>query len=312
VENQDIQSDVWAEWLLHRRHADDSEYGRVVRAAVEGYADRVLEGAQLSSGMSLADVGAGEGLVAFRAIDRIGPTLRVILTDISVPMLRYAESVAQQRNVLTQCTFLESTAESLTGIADSSVDVVVTRAVLAYVTNKKAALREFYRILKPGGRISIAEPILQDEAFYARALRRRVEDQSQPADRFLTLLHRWKAAQFPDTEEACAKSPIANYSERDFLNIVRESGFVEIHLQLHIDMVPSLITSWDVFLGHSPHPWAPSLTQILTEQFTAEERQFFEQMVRPTVESGQNVATERIVYLQAMRPGLDVAGGTVE
>jgi SAM-dependent methyltransferase len=214
--------------------------------------------------------------------------------------------------VLTQCTFLESTAESLTGIADSSVDVVVTRAVLAYVTNKKAALREFYRILKPGGRISIAEPILQDEAFYARALRRRVEDQSQPADRFLTLLHRWKAAQFPDTEEACAKSPIANYSERDFLNIVRESGFVEIHLQLHIDMVPSLITSWDVFLGHSPHPWAPSLTQILTEQFTAEERQFFEQMVRPTVESGQNVATERIVYLQAMRPGLDVAGGTVE
>jgi arsenite methyltransferase len=307
VGNSDFQSDVWSEWLLHRRHADDSEYRRAVRAAVEGYADRVLEGAQLSSGMILADVGAGEGLVAFRAIDRIGPSLRVILTDISAPMLRYAESVAQQRNVSTQCAFLECSAENLTGIADSSVDVVATRAVLAYVTNKKAALREFYRILKPGGRISINEPILQDEAFYARALRRRVEDQSQPGDRFLTLLHRWKAAQFPDTEEACAKSPIANYSERDFLNLVREAGFAEIHLQLHIDMVPSLITSWNVFLGHSPHPWAPSLTQILAEQFTAEERRFFEQMVRPTVESGQNIATERIVYLQAMRPGAGVA-----
>jgi arsenite methyltransferase len=302
VEKPDFQSDVWSEWLLHRRHADNSEYHRVVRAAVEGYADRVLEGALLSPGMTLADVGAGEGLLAFRAIDRIGPSLRVILTDISAPMLRYAEAVAQQRDVRSQCTFLEGTAENLTGIADSSVDVVATRAVLAYVTNKKAALSEFYRILKPGGRISITEPILQDEAFYARALRRRVEDRSLPADRFLTLLHRWKAAQFPDTEEACAKSPITNYSERDFLNIVRESGFATIHLQLHIDMVPSLITSWDVFLGHSPHPLAPSLTQILAQQFTAEERQFFEQIVRPTVESGKNIATERIVYLQAIRP----------
>ncbi|MHB8723679.1 MAG: methyltransferase domain-containing protein [Steroidobacteraceae bacterium] len=102
-------------------------------------------------------------------------------------------------------------------IADGSVDVVATRAVLAYVADKKAALGEFLRILKPGGRLSIAEPILQDDAFHARALRKRIEDPSQPVDRFLTLLHRWKAAQFPDTEETFAKSPIVNYSERDLL-----------------------------------------------------------------------------------------------
>jgi arsenite methyltransferase len=297
------EADVWSEWLLHRRHADDSDYGRLVQAAVEGYADRVLEGAQLRTGMTLLDVGAGEGLVAFRAIDRIGPSLHVILTDISAPMLRYAESVALQRNVRPQCTFLECTAESLNGIADAAVNVVATRAVLAYVSNKNTALDEFYRVLKPGGCISVAEPLLQDEAFYARALRRRIEDRKgQPADRFLTLLHRWKAAQFPDTEEACAKSPIANYSERDLLNIVRAAGFTEIHLQLHIDVVPSLITSWDVFLGSSPHPWAPSLSRIFAEQFTPEERQFFEQMIRPTVESGSSVTTERMVYLQAKKP----------
>jgi arsenite methyltransferase len=302
MENHDLESDVWSEWLLHHRHADDPAYSRVVQAVVEGYADRVLEGARLAAGMTLVDVGAGEGLVAFRAIDRIGPSLRVILTDLSAPMLRYAESVALRRNVRHQCTFLECTADNLKGIADASVDVVATRAVLAYVADKKAALGECFRILKPGGRLSIAEPILQDDAFYARALRRRIEDQSQPVDRFLTLLHRWKAAQFPDTEEACAKSPIANYSERDLLNVVRGAGFAEIHLQLHIDVVPSLITSWEVFLGSSPHPWAPSLRQILAEKFTADERQFFEQMVRPTVESGKNVTTDRAMYLQAQRP----------
>jgi arsenite methyltransferase len=302
TENRDLESDVWSEWLLHRRHADDSAYGRVVQAVVEGYADRVLEGGKLAAGMSVVDVGAGEGLVAFRAIDRIGPSLRVILTDLSAPMLRYAESVALKRNVRTQCTFIECPADNLKGIGDASVDVVTTRAVLAYVADKAAALGEFFRILKPGGRLSIAEPILQDDALYARALRRRVEDQSQPVDRFLTLLHRWKAAQFPDTEEACDKSPIANYSERDLLNMVRGAGFAEIHLQLHIDVMPSLSTSWDVFLGSSPHPWAPSLKQILREQFTSDESQFFEQMVRPSVESGRNVTADRAMYLQAQRP----------
>jgi arsenite methyltransferase len=302
METHDPESDVWSQWLLHGRHADDAAYGRVVQALVEGYADRVLAGAQLAAGMTVVDVGAGEGLVAFRAIDRFGPSLRVILTDLSVPMLRYAESVAMRRNVRAQCTFLECSADKLEGIGDASVDVVTTRAVLAYVSDKAAALAECFRVLKPGGRLSIAEPILQDEAFYARALRRRVNDQSRPVDRFLTLLHRWKAAQFPDTEEACANSPITNYSERDLLNMARAAGFAEIHLQLHIDLVPSIVTSWDVFLGSSPHPWAPSLNQILGERFTEDERQFFEQMVRPSVESGKNVTTDRAMYLQAQKP----------
>lgn len=302
MNRHDLAPDVWSDWLLHRRQGDDPAYAKLVRAAVERYADRVLDGAQLDAGMTLLDIGAGEGMVAFRAIERSGRSLRVILTDISAPMLRYAESEALRRDVRPQCTFLECTAENLAGIADASVDVVTTRAVLAYVADKKAALAECFRVLKPGGRLSIAEPLLQDDAFYARALRRRVEDQSLPVERFLTLLHRWKAAQFPDTEAACAQSPIANYSERDLLNLVGEAGFAEIHLQLHIDVVASLITTWDVFIGSSPHPWAPSLKQIFDERFSPEERSFFEQMVRPTVESGKNVTTERVVYVQAQRP----------
>jgi len=301
-DRSDLPPDVWSQWLLHRRHADDAAYGQVVRRVVERLVDRVLDDAKLSAGMTLADIGAGEGLLALRAIERIGPSLRVVLTDISAPMLHHAESLAIRRGVRSQCTFLECSAETLGVVAASTIDVVATRAALAYVADKSAALREFHRVLKPGGRLSIAEPILQDDAFFARALRRRVDaEPSGSHDRFLTLLHRWKAAQFPDTEELCAKSPITNYSERDLLNFVRGAGFTEIHLQLHIDVAPSLITSWQVFLDSSPHPWAPPLSVILAEQFTAEERQFFEQIVRPTVESGTNLTTERIVYLNARR-----------
>jgi arsenite methyltransferase len=303
MDSQALPSDEWSEWLLHRRHADDADYAGVVRGVVAGIARRVLDASNLSAGMTLADIGSGEGLLAFNAIERIGPSLRVIMTDISAPMLRYAEAIAVERNIRSQCTFIECSAEKLPGIADSSVDVVATRAVLAYVSDKSAALREFHRVLKPGGRISLAEPILQDEAFFARALRRRLD--SQPAgsrDRFLTLLHRWKAAQFPDTEELCNLNPLTNYSERDLLNFVRGSGFTAIHLELHIDVAPSLITSWKVFLGTSPHPLAPSLRDILAEKFTPDERQFFEQVVRPTVEAGKNFSTERMVYLSATKP----------
>ena len=177
-------TDVWSEWLLHYRQADDEDYGKAVQAAVAEYADRVIAGAQLEPGMTLVDVGSGEGLIAFRAIGRIGESLNVILTDISAPMLRYAENAARERDCVDQCTFIECPADDLSSIPTASVDVVTTRSVLAYVQDKPAALREFYRILKPGGRISIAEPILQDEALYARVLRMRVEAPSaQPPDR---------------------------------------------------------------------------------------------------------------------------------
>lgn len=297
------QSDVWSDWLLHHRHADDPEYDQVIRPIIERYAERVLDGARLASGMTLADIGTGEGLIAFRAIDRIGPSLRVLLTDISFPMLRYAETLAIQREVQHQCTFLKCAAENLKDIDDASVDVVTTRAVLAYVRDKGAALREFHRILKPGGGISIAEPILQDEAYAAVALKKLVDARlPEDQDRFMPLLHRWKAAQFPDSEEKISQSPIANYSERDLVRLVQGAGFTEIHMELHIDVVPSNITSWEVFLGISPHPLAPSLSVILTEQFTFEERQFFEQILRPTVEAGKSVSIDRVSYLTARKP----------
>jgi ubiquinone/menaquinone biosynthesis C-methylase UbiE len=298
-------SDIWSQWLLHGRYGDDPAFIEVVRADVERYADRVLDAARLAPGMTLADVGSGEGLVAFRAIERIGPALHVILTDVSAPMLRHAQMLATQRQVQGQCAFLQCPADKLDQIADGSVDVVTTRAALAYVADKSAALREFHRVLKPGGRISIAEPIFQDDAFAASALKTIVESKTDHSqDRFLPLLHRWKSAQYPDTNEKIANSPIANYSERTLFDVVRGSGFVQIHLELHIDMLPSIITSWEAFIEGSPHPWAPPLSAILKEQFTAEERKFFEQIMRPIVESPDAVNTTRVAYLSASkRPG---------
>ncbi len=296
------KTDVWSDWLLHRRHADDAVYAGVIGEVMERVADRVLDEARLTAGATLIDVGAGEGLLAFRALARVGPSLRVALTDISAPLLRHAEAAAQRLGVSSQCTFHECGGKARCfGRCFGGRRRHSRGARLRFRQERRAA-----RILSRAQARRPHFPCRTDpprRRLYARALRQRVEAQaSKPTDRFLPLLHRWKAAQFPDTEEACAKSPIANYSERDLLYLLRGCGFAEIHLQLHIDEMPSLITSWNVFLGSSPHPLAPTLERILAEQFTAQERQFFEQIVRPTVESGRSVSIERVAYLQARKP----------
>lgn len=296
-------SDVWSDWLLHIRHADDAAQERALQTRLARYADRVLDGAMLSAGMTLADIGAGDGLIGLRAIERIGPSLRVLMTDISAPLLRHTEALAAQRGVMDQCAFIQCSAESLDGLKEAEVEAVTTRAVLAYVPDKAAALREFHRILKPGGRLSIAEPIMRDDAIEACSLRKMVEGMPDRAgDNFFHLLHRWKSAQFPDTEEKMAVNPIANYGERDLVRFALEAGFTDIHMELHVDVRPAPVDSWDVLLRTSPHPLAPRLGDILAEQFTEQERFFFEQVYRPQVESGRLLAAERTAYLTALKP----------
>jgi ubiquinone/menaquinone biosynthesis C-methylase UbiE len=297
------EDDIWSEWLLHRRHADDPQWELAVQQSIERYADRVLDNARLAPGMQLLDVGTGDGLIGLRAIARIGITLRVQMTDISERMLRHAAQRAAELGVRRQCEFIHCAAHRFESIGDEMIDVVTTRAVLAYIADKEGALREFLRVLKPGGRISLCEPVFQDDAFSTRALKTLLE--SRPADAlhpFMPLLHRWKAAQFPDTAEKIRKSSIANYSERDLIRVAQAVGFEELHLELHIDLIPSPIPNWQAFLKSSPHPLAPPLSVILAEQFSAEERQIFEAVMRPQIEDVRSLSTDRVAYLTARKP----------
>ncbi|HEX4055037.1 MAG TPA: methyltransferase domain-containing protein [Tepidisphaeraceae bacterium] len=269
---------------------------------VERYRDRVLDGAGLRPGMTLADVGAGDGLIAFGAIARIGSSLRVILTDISTPLLRHAEERAVQMGTREQCSFVQGSADKLEGLSDASVDVVCTRASLAYVADKSAAFREFHRVLKPGGRISISEPILQDEAFEACGMAKLVESKpDHPNIEWLRLVSRYRAAQFPTTQEEVLLNPITNYNERDLFRFTREAGFVNNHLEMHMDMRPSLAITWEAYLDVARHPWAPTLREILDRDFSAEERRQFERMMRPAMESGSWEQREVSAYLTAAK-----------
>ena len=59
-------------------------------------------------------------------------------------------------------------------------------------------------------------------------------------------------------------------------------------------------------------PWAPPLSVIIAEQFTPEERQYFEQVVRRVVESADAVTTTRMTYLTAVRARRHIPRGLTD
>ena len=296
-------SDVWSEWLLQGRSAGDTDHEVIVQSMTAAYADRVIDGAFLRPRMRLLDIGSGQGLVSFRAVERTGPDLHVTLSDISAPLLRRAEAIAKSKGINTQCAFVECSAENLKPIKDKSMDAVVTRSSLAYVSDKAAAFRECYRVLRPGGRLSIGEPIFRDDALTTLALANRIKlGNLIGIEEVLPLIHRWRAAQFPDTSEKIQANSLTNYSERDLLRFAQLAGFEELHLELHISIIKSIRTSWVSFLKSSPHPLAPSLHAIMTNQFTAEEKKALELAIRPSVENPNSVSTDRMAYLTAYKP----------
>jgi arsenite methyltransferase len=140
--------DKWAAWLLHRRHGEDSEQQKKAFEYLLPIRDRVLDNAHIRSGDTVLDVGAGDGLIAFGALARIGTKGRVIFSDVSSDLLRHAQSLAREAGYENQLSFVEARAEDLSPIPDATVDVVTTRSVLIYVEEELRAFREFHRVLK--------------------------------------------------------------------------------------------------------------------------------------------------------------------
>jgi len=296
-------SDPWFQWLTHRRHGGDEKYEKTVRVMVDAIRNRVLDGARFSPGQVLVDVGAGDGLIAFGAFERAGPSLKAVFTDISSPLLERAEKLAVERGLREQCSFINTSAEELSGIADQSADVVTCRAVLTYVADKGKALKQFYRVLKPGGRISIGEPINRDDALSLAALTRYLESQpNDEANAPARLYQRWRSSQLPSTKEEILRHPATSFTERDYFRLCRLVGFHEIHLELHMDDRKLSIESWEVFLNIAPRPDTPTLREVLENTFTADERGSFEARLRQLFEVGFFRESDVVAYLTALRP----------
>jgi arsenite methyltransferase len=145
-------SDRWADWLLSRRFAGSEGVRREFMERLTQVREKVLDNAELASAEVLLDVGSGDGLIAFASLERGAGS--VIYCDICEDLLNKSRTIAADLGTLDRCRFVQTPAEDLCPIARSSVDVVTTRSVLIYVKDKQRAFTEFFRVLRPAGRIS--------------------------------------------------------------------------------------------------------------------------------------------------------------
>jgi ubiquinone/menaquinone biosynthesis C-methylase UbiE len=114
---------------------------------------------ELTPGEQVVDCGCGAGIDSLIAARMVAPNGRVIGVDMTLEMLSKAKNNALEAGI-TNIEFREGYLESLP-VPNTWADVVISNGVLNLVPNKEAALLEMYRVLKPGGRIQIADIALQ-------------------------------------------------------------------------------------------------------------------------------------------------------
>ena len=281
------RADPWARWVL--RPENDLEPMQPTR-------DRVLANAGLSPGDVLLDVGCGSGLIALGAVSIVGDGGRVIFSDVSETLLEHCRREVAERGVAERCRFLVASADNLAGVEDESVDAVTTRSVLIYVKDKARAFRELFRVLRPGGRASVFEPI---NSF----------DHPWPAERFLG----YDVAPIADVVRKVMsvydrlqskEDPMLDFDERDLLRHAEAAGFIDIHLTLEatIGSRPWARGPWDAFLRTAGNPCVPSLQEVLDEALTEAEKERFRAHLQPLVERGEGESRMALAYLWARKP----------
>ena len=284
--------DIWAQWLAVHRYGGDPEVRARMLEETREFREKVLDRAGLAEGETLLDVGCGEGLIGFGALERGAG--HVVFSDISDDLLDFCREAAEAAGVVDRCSFVKAGAEELAGVEDASVDVVTTRSVLIYVPDKAGAFGEFARVLRPGGRASLFEPINRfgmDE--------RREDFWGFPGDGVLELARKvdriYEEIQPPD-------DPMLDFDERDLFKLAEDAGFFPIDLELRAYIRPSEPRPWDAFLRSSGNPRIPTMGEAIDRALTPEERERFTQHLRPLVEEGKGIWRMAHAYLRATKP----------
>jgi len=116
--------------------------------------EAMLDMAKLRVGDQVLDLGAGAGEPSLSAAQRVGPSGRVVATDISSNILEFAAQTARDRGLTNLETHVMDGEKP--DLPEATFDVVLSRLGLIYFPDREGALRSAHRMLKSGGRMVLA------------------------------------------------------------------------------------------------------------------------------------------------------------
>lgn len=169
----------------------------------------------LKAGDTVLDVGCGTGRLAFHVSDIVGPAGTVIGIDPSPHRILVADGkrIACSNN---RIQFAQGEGEALVGFADSTFDILYYCAVFHWIGDKRAALNEAYRVLRPGGKVGITSRNRSHPSIRRAILQEALDD-------------------YPEAMQGYKNNVSSRWADRDELEtLLTNAGFTNISFETRL------------------------------------------------------------------------------
>jgi SAM-dependent methyltransferase len=253
AKTQKFRDQLHQEWTGDMTVAAWRKWHARIASFTRGATEAILEAAHLRAGMRVLDLACGVGDPSLSIAGEVAPSGRVTATDLGPGMMSLAEELARKKGI-TNIEFREASAESLP-FPDCSYDVLTCRFGIMFFPDLAKALRECFRVLKPGGRAAFVAWGKKEQPFFT-------------ATAGILLKHVPVPPPPPDPEGPS----LFMFGERDRLrHALERAGFTNVHEEARIvngHWAGPPEEYWEQF-SEVAAPFRPLIAQLSPEQKAA-------------------------------------------